>query len=251
MAVEGIPLCGSLKYVEIKERKMKKIICFVLALITVCLSLVACGPGGDTNMHKIMHAIEKENAILASTYSKEVDCYEDTSLSEMPYDNGWENVDHESTKAWADNVYYGRHILFNANRVELKKDSYAKDFDTKIYWNAKENTISISLREKYEYNVWNNKAKDPKYHSFKSDDGFEVSSYDSENAKLVFDMNIYYENGKFEVSDATYDINEFSVRNPGEIAGCEDIFVADMVELLNDALNGLNGIYKEKGYPIK
>ena len=167
---------------------MKKIICLALALIAICMPLVSCGPGGDTNMHKIMQAIEKENAILASTYSSDADCYSYDSLAEVPYDNGWENVDYDSTKAWADNVYYKHHILFNANRTEIRKNSYAKDFDTKIFWNAKDNTISISLREKYEYNVWNNKAKDPKYHGFKSDDGFEVSSYDSDNAKLVFDI---------------------------------------------------------------
>ena len=225
---------------------MKKIVCLALALIAICMPLVSCGPGGDTNMHKIMQAIEKENAILASTYSSDADCYSYDSLDEVPYDNGWENVDYDSTKAWADNVYYKHHILFNANRTEIRKNSYAKDFDTKIFWNAKDNTISISLREKYTYSVWN--ATDSK---FKSEKGFEVSSYNSDGAVLVFDMNVYYTNGKFEVSDATYDISTFTVSNPGKISGCEDIFVGDMVDLLNDALSGLNGVYTDKGYPIK
>ncbi len=230
---------------------MKKIICLALSFATVCMLLVACGSGGDTNMHKIMDAIEKENAILASTYPSEADVYEYHSLPELPYDNGWENVNYDSTEAWADNVYYGRHILFQAERTQIRENNYLKELDTKIYWNAKDNTIAISLQEGYRYAVWNDDARDPQYHGFTSDYGFEVSSYDSENDEIVFDMNVYYENGKFEVSDATYDISQFTIRNPGEFTDCEGIFIEDMVDLLNDALDGLNEIYTAKGYPIR
>ena len=230
---------------------MKKIICLVLALLTVCISLASCGAGGDTNMHKIMTAIHKDKAILASTYPADADCYVSQSLSEVPYHNGWDNVNYDSTEAWADNVYYGHHILFKADRVEVRENNYAKEFEGKIFWDAKENTISISLYEGYAYNVWTDKAKDPQYHGFSSDDGFSITSYSAENDEITFDMNVYYEKGKFEVSDATYDISQFTVSNPGKIAGCEDMFIADMVDLLNDALNGLNGIYTQKGYPIR
>ena len=230
---------------------MKKIVCLVLALIAVCMTLAACGPGGDTNMHKLMDAIHKENAILASTYSAEADCYEYSSLPEVPYNNGWENVNYDSTEAWADNVYYGHHILFNANRIEIRQDNYLIEFDAKIYWNAKDNTITISLYDGYQYSVWNNAAKDPQNHGFDGEKGFDITSKDSENDELVFDMNVYYEKGKFEVSDATYDMSAFRVYNPGKISGCEERFINDMVDLLNDALNGLNGIYTAKGYPIK
>ncbi len=230
---------------------MKKITCLVLALITICISLVSCGSGGDTNMHKIMDAIHKEKVILASTYSAEADCYEYYSLPEVPYHNGWDNVNYDSTEAWADNVYYRHHIMFNADRVEIRQNSYAKTFETKIFWDAKDNTISIKLQEGYAYSVWNDDARDPQYHGFTGDDGFDITSYDSDNDEITFDMNVYYEKGKFEVSDATYDINEFKIYNPGKISGCEEMFINDMVKLLNDALNGLNGVYTAKGYPIK
>lgn len=230
---------------------MKKIVCLLLTLITVCASLVACGAGGDTNMHKIMDAIHKENAIRASVYPDEADCYEYRSLSELPYHNGWDNVNYESIEAWADNVYYGHHILFHADRVEIRQNSYLKTFDTKIYWNSKDNTISIALYQSYAYHVWNNEAADPQHHAFLSSRGFQISSSGEEDAELLFDMNVYYEKGKFEVSDATYDMSQFTVYNPGKITGCEELFVGDMVELLNDALNGLDGVYAAKGYPIK
>ena len=210
---------------------MRRIICLVLALIAVCVSFASCGAGGDTNMHKIMTAIHKEKAILASTYPAEADCYKSASLAEVPYHNGWDNVNYDSTEAWADNVYYKHHILFKADRVEVRENSYAKEFEIRIYWKAKENTISISLYE--------------------GDDGFSVTSYSSENADIVFDMNVYYEKGKFDVSDATYDISAFTISNPGKIANCEGMFIEDMVDLLNDSLNGLNGIYTQKGYPIR
>ena len=230
---------------------MKRIICLVLALIAVCVSFASCGAGGDTNMHKIMTAIHKEKAILASTYPAEADCYKSASLAEVPYHNGWDNVNYDSTEAWADNVYYKHHILFKADRVEVRENSYAKEFEIRIYWKAKENTISISLYEGYGYSVWNQKAKDPQYHGFSGDDGFSVTSYGSENDDIVFDMNVYYEKGKFDVSDATYDISAFKISNPGKIANCEGMFIEDMVDLLNDSLNGLNGIYTQKGYPIR
>lgn len=231
---------------------MKKITCLVLALITICMSLTSCGAGGDTNMHKIMTAMHKDKVILASAYSDEADCYEYKSLPELPYHNRWDNVDYDSTEAWADNVYYRHHIVFNANRVEIRQDNYAKEIKTNIYWNAKDNTIAIKLYSAYSYKGWNTDAKDPQNHGFAVDDGFSVAAVqDDEDPKIVFDMNVYYEKGKFELSDATYDINSFKFNNPGEIVGCEDMFLSDMVDLLNDALAGLNGVYTAKGYPIK
>ena len=230
---------------------MKKIICLVLVLITVCMSLFACGSGGDTNMHKIMDAIHKENSIKASTYPAEADCYKSQSLPEVPYNDGWNNVNYDSIEAWADNVYYRHHIAFNAERIEIRQNSYAKDFDARIFWDAKDNTISIKLRSGYSYSVWNNEARDPMYHGFTTAKGFDVTSFDTENHEIVFDMNDYYSNGKFDAADATYDISQFNFYNPGKISNCEEIFINDMVKLLNDALDGLNRIYTEKGYPIK
>lgn len=231
---------------------MKKLLAIALLAVLLVGTLVSCGPGGDTNMHKIMKAIEKEGAILASAYPSDADCYTYQSLSKLPVHEGdWENVNYDSTKAWADNVYYKNHILFKADRIEMRQDAYKKDFETKIYWDAKENTISISLYEAYTYSVWDNAAKDPQYHAFNSDKGFTVSSYSSDDAKFTFDMNVYYEKGSFAASDATYDAAEFTVSNPGDITGAMDIFVGDMVDLLNDALDGLNGVYTAKGYPIK
>ena len=231
---------------------MKKIICLALALVTVCTLLVACGPGGDTNMHKIMHAIEKEGAIRASTYPDEADCYVYHSLDEAPVNNGWQNVTYDSTEAWADNVYYKHHIMFNADRVEIRQDAYKKEFETNIYWDAKENTISIKLYQGYSYSIWDDSSKNPDNHGFNSEKGFGISSYNSDgDAYIVFDMNTYYEKGKFEVSDATYDATQFTVYNPNEFSDCMDTFIVDMVDLLNDALDGLNGVYTAKGYPIK
>ena len=230
---------------------MKKIICLVLALITICMSLTACGAGGDTNMHKLMTAMHKDKTILASAYPEEADTYSYTSLPELPYHGDWDNVDYDSTEAWADNVYYRHHIAFNANRVEVRANNYAKEIDIRIFWDADDNTIEVSLRKAYSYDAWHIAKTEREQSGFYNDDGFNVSSYGAENEDIVFDMNVYYEKGKFELSDATYDESAFSFSNPGEISGCEDIFFSDIIDLLNDALDGLNGIYTAKGCPIK
>ena len=188
---------------------MKKIICLALAIITICLSLASCGAGGDTNMHKIMTAMHKDKAILASAYPDEADCYEYKSLPELPYHEDWDNVNYDSTRAWADNVYYRHHIKFNVDRVEVRQNNYAKEIDAQIFWDADDNTISISLRSAYSYDAWYIAKTEREESGFYNDEGFSVSSYEAENDKIVFDMNVYYEKGKFELSDATYDVNSF------------------------------------------
>ena len=230
---------------------MKKIICLAVALITVCALLVACGPGGDTNLHKIMEAMDKEE--IACGYHDEADCYSYKSLPNLPYDpsDGWDNVNYDSIEAWSDNVYYRNHIMFKADMNEVRENRYQKEIRLTIIWRSAENELKVRI-ERYDYNAWNNEARDPQYHGFYDDDGFEAFSNDDlENHYIVFSMDDYYENGKFELEDATYDINSFYFRNPGKIAGIEDMVFEDVVDLLNDAFDGLNKVYTAKGYPIK
>ena len=70
----------------IRRYKMKRIISIALVLCALCATLVACGPGGDTNLHKIMHAMDKEGT-LACGYPSEADLYSNYSLSELPYNS--------------------------------------------------------------------------------------------------------------------------------------------------------------------
>ena len=70
----------------------------------------------------------------------------------------------------------------------------------------------------------------------------------SDNANLVFDMNIYYINLK-SVTQSTGQVP--SPFPPEKIPGCKDNLIGDMVDLLNDALSCLNGVYTDNAFPIK
>ena len=228
---------------------MKKIICLVLALIAVCMPLVACGPGGDTNLHKVMEAMNNDEIICG--YFEDADSYSYYSLPEVPCNNGWYNVNYDSIEAWSDNVYYRNHIMFKAELNEVRENRYQKEIRLTMIWRSAENELKVRI-DKYDYNVWNNEARDPQYHGFYDDKGFEArSNTDLENYFIVFNMNDYYENGKFDLDDATYDISTINFSNRGNIVGCEDMVLEDMIDLLNNSLNGLNQVYGAKGYPIK
>ncbi|MBE6532246.1 MAG: hypothetical protein E7676_01905 [Ruminococcaceae bacterium] len=219
---------------------MKRIISLLLAVALICASLVSCGPGGDTNMHKIMHAMAKEGTIAYSVYSDEADCYNYATNPDVAYND---NINHKTVKAWADNVNYKNSVSFYASCVEVVENQSLANFRVKIVWDAKENTLTLTMYEGYDYRVW-----DFAKNEFSWALGFEVIDEDKE---FVFDMNDYYQNGELLESDATFDISEFTIKNNGKVNGCEKIFINDMIELLNEALDGLNEVYSAKGYPIK
>ena len=50
------------KYIFLRSSIMKKLLCCILILSTLCVALASCGgAGGDTNMHNVMKAIAKDN----------------------------------------------------------------------------------------------------------------------------------------------------------------------------------------------
>ena len=219
---------------------MKRIVSLLLAVVVICASLVSCGAGGDTNMHKIMHAMAKEGTIAYSVYSSEADCYEYATNPDVANDA---NITHKTVKAWADNVNYKRSIKFSASCLKVVENQSYVYFRADIVWDAKDDTITLTMYEGYDYEVWNAAKND-----FDWNRGFEVID---ENKEFVFNMSDYYAKGRLEKADATFDISEFTIKNHGDVEGCEEIFINDMIGLLNDALDGLNEVYSAKGYPIK
>ncbi len=218
---------------------MKKLLCALLVFCSI-VGLVACnGVGGDTNMHKIMQAICKDGTITGS------DIYVYESAPETPKDANHQflNENYKYVTASSSGTgYYKHYIHFTARNIVIVKDSYSIDMQIRFKWSAEDNVIDVEITSST-YNEWNT-AKN------KWKDGFGVTA-----EKITFDMNVYYNEGSYEYEDATYTFDEGNKNvlsnHFNTVEDGEKLVIELVVNLLNDALNGLNEIYTEKGYPIK
>ena len=209
---------------------MKKLGCICLAILTLC-TFVSCGPGGDTNMHKIMQAMD--DGEIATDMENDVYFVQ----SSKNYQSG-DNEDYSETRALGFGYHYKHRVDFLAGKFVVVKDTAKTDLSIEICWwaNAEErqlfnsemqslNANSISLEVEYEVYKWDSKRQE-----FMHDETYEAVVYN-------LDMDDYYQNGKFVASDAT---------TVGD-SECTEVAVA----LLNEAFEGLNEIYTDKGYPIR
>ena len=205
---------------------MKKLLCLALALLTL-LSLVACGGGGDTNMHKIMKAVKDDVITDDDKYVyKSADGYQST-----------DNTDYSEIRAFSDGVNPRTFVAFIMGDTVVIKDATKSGHSQHVYWWAKDtettyngekvsvaaNTVSIEVE--YEIQRWD--ARDNKWKVDKT--------YKAYIGGL--DMNDYYENGKFSTDGAT-------------VIGDNEC-LEGAVALLAAGFDGLNPIYTDKGYPIK
>ncbi len=209
---------------------MKKLLCLCLALLTLG-TFVSCGPGGDTNMHKIMQAVD-DGEIAADM---ENDVY--LVRSSDTYQSG-DNEDFTEVRAFAFGQHYKHRLDFKAGKFVVVKDTSKTDLSMEICWwvDAEERQLfnsemqsidanSISLEVEYEVHKWDEKRLE-----WILDETYKALVYN-------LSMDTYYQNGKFTAADAT------------TVGDSECTNVA--IELINEAFDGLNGIYSEKGYPIK
>ena len=210
---------------------MRKILCLCLALLMLC-TFVSCGPGGDTNMHKLMKAL------------KDGDVVPDDPANEyfMQTSKGYTNQANENyteIRAFVDGTGHYKHRLdFAAGKYQVVKDTSMTDLSMKICWwvdaephmlygneyqNLEANTISIEV--KYEVSKRNATKQD-----WDSGKTYQAVIYN-------LSMDTYYQNGKFAETDAT-------------VVGDSECTSAS-VALLNEAFDALNDIYAAQGYPFK
>ncbi len=217
---------------------MKKLLCLLLATISM-LALLACnGAGGDTNMHKIMQAALKEKTITSS------DVYEYSSLPEAPKDNqgNYLNQDYEYTYALISSGYYKHYVLFSARHIVVEENEYFIDMQIKIKWNAEDNTVVVDTQGSNVL-LW-----DTSKNKWKSSFGVEFKG-------VTYDMNAYYNDGDFDKEDAVYTASDEVKNLLAQYFPTAEVGVKFMIErisdLLDDAFDGLNEVYTKKGYPIR
>jgi hypothetical protein len=210
---------------------MKKILCLCLALLTLC-TFVACGPGGDTNMHKLMKAL-KDGDVVPDESSNEYFMQTSENYSSQA------NEDYTQVRAYVDGTGHYKHRLdFRASKYQVVKDTTQIDLSMEICWwvdaesrmlhgneyqDMAANTISIEVE--YEVCEWN--AAKQRWDNQKT---YKALLYN-------LSMDTYYQNGEFTEADAT-------VAGDGECT-------AAAIALFNEAFNALHEIYAEQGYPFK
>ena len=219
-------------------KKFLRLICLVLVVCTLCASLFACG-GGDSNMHKVMDAVCSDGKL---GNDGKTDVYEYKSKDVDSYMNGdLINDNFTSLKAWASGTAHPKHrVDFVYSYVDIKKDDSYKLMSMNFKWTAKENTVSVS--GEYRFVEWNAARND-----WNGDYTFDNYYED----KFVFDMNAYYEKGKFEASDATYTLHEITQKKLEKHPEFENMMLADIADVLTKAFDGLDSVYAPKGFPIK
>ncbi|MBQ7383580.1 MAG: hypothetical protein IJV72_02175 [Clostridia bacterium] len=209
---------------------MKKLLCLCLALVCLCM-FVSCGPGGDTNMHKIMKAMD--DGEIGTDLETDVYHYKSSNT----FQSG-DNEDFTEVRALATGHHYRHRVDFAASKFVVVESTSKTYLELDINWwvEAEErqlfnnemqsiNANSISVDVKYTVEKWDSSRSD-----FIQENVFKALLYN-------IDMNAYYENGEFSVEDATVE---------GD-SGCEAV----AIDLLNEAFEKLNEMYSAKGYPIK
>lgn len=219
---------------------MKRIIALVIILTTFTLALASCGgPGGDTNMHKIMQAMYKDEVISTDYLNHNPDSfvYQTADQVERTENGQFANQDYKYVSASATSGYYKHYVNFYISSTVFVKDTHYKHQQATLQWRAEENTMVVKYSG-YEYQPWNVEKQ-----------RWGESIYLAAVGEISYDMNVYYENGKFETTDATATFDEDKDRI--ESLGMADQIVQDCTSFLNEALDGLDKVYAEKGYPIK
>lgn len=205
---------------------MKKLLSLCLAILTIC-TLVSCGTNGDTNMHKILKAAKDEIITRDDIYlSKSSDSYQSN-----------DNADYSEIRAFCNGTNPKLCVGFNAGSTVAIKDTSKNSVSLDINWWVKDSTYqyenetqsvtanTISMEVEYTTRYWDSTRS-----QWITDKTYKAFIYD-------LSMDEYYNNGNFSAENAT---------TVGD-SECTDVAVA----LLNDAFDGLNGIFTEKGYPIK
>ena len=216
---------------------MKKLISICLILCTLLATLVSCG-GGDTNMHKVMEAIE--DGIIGTDADSDV--YEYASAAVQPFTNGvCINENFNNIKMYAlSNGYKGHRVDFRLNALKVVKDDHYEELrNTTVSYNGDDNVIIVHGFE-YTWTEWANTrwAGDHLFKSYYTD-------------TITFDMNLYYTNGKFTVDDAVCEYSDFTAKTFTDNPSYEDLMLTFILDALNDGLAGLDDIYSDLGYPIK
>lgn len=226
----------SLKIHFYKENIMKKILAFVLVAVMLVGALVSCDAGGDTNMHKLMKAAYKDGLIDCEGDSlTNKDMYKvETGTFERDSQNNVVNQDYRQAYAYATGGYYKHYMNFRAGKTEVIEDTSYIFLDISIQWVTEDNTVVVKI-SRCGYSKWDTvKNEFDQYARFEG------------GAEFTYDMNKYYENGKFLTTDATAVYTGTDVDDVGK-----DKLLQDCTDLLNEAFGGLNPIYTAKGYPIK
>lgn len=211
---------------------MKKLLCLLLAALTLCGALVSCGPGGDTNMHAIMQAICKDGTIGSDG---ETDVYESVSDSNITLTRDL-NENYTEVKAYADGTgHYKHRIDFYMDYTAIVKDTSKTVLYGRFYWSADTDKITVDFTA-YRYSVWS--ETENKW----------ISETDVSNGDVIFDMSTYYNDGEYDAADATYEFTDFQLKDAGDNLG---MLISDVAKVLTLSLDGLNTIYTAKGLPIK
>lgn len=204
---------------------MKKLLSLLLSILTI-FALISCN-SGDTNMHKILKAAKDEIITRDDAY---------VYKSSNSYQSG-SNENYNEIRAYCDGTNPRLCVAFNASSTVAIKDTSKNSLNLDIDWfvadheyqyenqTASITANTVSMEVEYTTRHW-----DSVTNQWKIDHTYKAFVYN-------LDMNDYYENG------------EFSADGVSTIGDSECTQVA--VDLLNDAFDGLNTIFTEKGYPIK
>lgn len=216
---------------------MKKIISAFLILSTLFIALVSCG-GGDTNMHKVMAAIESGE--IGTDADRDV--YEYASAIVIPFKNGvCINENFNNIKMYAlSNGRNGHRVDFHLNALKVVKDNHYENLrNATVSYNGDDNVIIVHGFE-YSWVDWEDTkwAGDSLFQSYYTD-------------TITFDMNLYYGNGKFTADDAICEFSDITANKINTNPDYEEMMLTFVVEVLNDGLSGLDDIYADLGYPIK
>lgn len=182
-------------------------------------------------MHKIMQAM-KDGEIGTDL---ETDGYHYNSSENF---TRGDNVNFTEVMARSPGFHYKHRVDFGASKFAVVENTSETELQLEICWFAQGGEYSLFNNEMQTVNE-NSISLEVEYTVYEWDPALKKFKYVDDYKALVYnlDMNEYYENGKFTSESATV------------LGDSECTSVA--VDLLNEAFDGLNEVYTEKGYPIK
>ena len=220
---------------------MKKLLCFILSVLLL-ISMVACSSGGDTNMYKVKAAVEKGEIALDGIE----DAYTDSGTKKYDDHFPW---DYEFL-AYCSEVTddYVEFKIFAHNKIEkICNDQltmtvrwWAKGGEVQLYEKGETVTVesdSLSWVAEYELYEWDNSTASMVYSGKSTAAEYNVACNNG-------CMDEFYQNGRFD----TLSRSSMIAKDP---EGLEPgLWFTTPIDAINQALQGLNEIYTEKGYPI-